>query len=131
MPDEELPQPTRRRFRAAQGSARSGLVALAAVLLAMIVGTAVVLAVRDSNSAQRLNTHPTPGKPPVDTSTPPPANMALVAYTSCDSLLAGLRGHTAAQVGPYGLAGGSIDYGVASGAVCHSTRGRHGSHRTT
>ncbi|HKC28943.1 MAG TPA: beta-propeller domain-containing protein, partial [Jatrophihabitans sp.] len=80
-------------------------------------GTAVVLAVRDSNSAQRLNTHPTPGKPPVGTSTPAPANMALVAYTSCDSLLAGLRGHTAAQVGPYGLAGGSMGYGVASGAA--------------
>jgi hypothetical protein len=36
---------------------------------------------------------------------PAPAHLALVSYTNCDAMLAGLRAHTAARVGPYGLDG--------------------------
>jgi uncharacterized secreted protein with C-terminal beta-propeller domain len=49
------------------------------------------------------------GSHPGKTATPPslahPANMALVAYDSCADMLAGLRAHTAASVGPWGLLG--------------------------
>ena len=43
---------------------------------------------------------------------PVPAEMALVAYDSCDAMLAQLRAHTADHVGPYGLQG-TYPYGYA------------------
>jgi uncharacterized secreted protein with C-terminal beta-propeller domain len=42
------------------------------------------------------------GGPPIGAR---PATMALAAYDSCADMLAGLRAHTAAHVGPYGLPG--------------------------
>jgi uncharacterized secreted protein with C-terminal beta-propeller domain len=79
------------------------------------------------------------------TATPPtqahPANLALVAYNNCADMLAGLRAHTAANVGPWGLPG-SYDQRVVytvpaagpqpqtdgandSGAPAHSTTNVH------
>src|SRR5262249_9277694 len=43
-----------------------------------------------------------------------PLKLALVAYDTCDALLANLRRATAAVVGPYGLPGG---YGIAEDAM--------------
>jgi uncharacterized secreted protein with C-terminal beta-propeller domain len=40
--------------------------------------------------------------------------MALVAYTNCDAMLAGLRSHLASHIGPYGL-GGGVRFGLSSG----------------
>ena len=34
-----------------------------------------------------------------------PQRMALVSYTNCDAMLAGLRSHLASHIGPYGLGG--------------------------
>ena len=51
---------------------------------------------------------PTGPRPPVG---PVPQRMALVAYSSCDAMLAQLRAHTADHVGPYGLKGVGYGYG--------------------
>ena len=53
---------------------------------------------------------------PTDTGTGPgpvPAQMALVAYTDCDAMLAQLRTHTADHVGRYGLQGYGWPYSYA------------------
>jgi uncharacterized secreted protein with C-terminal beta-propeller domain len=46
---------------------------------------------------------------------PAPVTMALVAYTNCDAMLDGLRAHTAANIGPYGLSGAPGRFGYATG----------------
>lgn len=68
---------------------RSVLVAAAAVL---------VVAVATSGRSE-------PGKTAIPPRVAHPAKMALVAYNDCADVLAGLRAHTAANVGPWGLLG--------------------------
>jgi uncharacterized secreted protein with C-terminal beta-propeller domain len=46
-----------------------------------------------------------PGKSAIPPNPAHPANMALVAYHNCADMLSGLRTHTAANVGPWGLSG--------------------------
>jgi uncharacterized secreted protein with C-terminal beta-propeller domain len=119
MTDEELPQPARRRWLVRR---RPASVVIAAVALAAVVAAAVVLTVRDSaGTGQQAKSRQLPPNPPPGTPTQAPARMALVGYTSCDSLLAGLRGHTAAQVGPYGLSDGSVVYGLTPEGVVRSS----------
>jgi hypothetical protein len=63
-----------------------------------------------------------PHQPPVQAAGPRPANMALVAYDGCADLLAGLRQHAAANVGPYGLPGQYPSGGYALDAKVPSPR---------
>jgi hypothetical protein len=107
----EQPRPAawrRRRTRAWVGSI--GLAATAAAV------TAVAL-VGGSTPARPPSP---PHQPPVRAAGPRPANMALVAYDSCTDLLAGLRAHAAANVGPYGLPGQYGGEGIAYDSAARS-----------
>ncbi|MDT4945454.1 MAG: hypothetical protein QOH14_2187 [Pseudonocardiales bacterium] len=71
--------------------------------LSLAVGAAVVVLVVTLGGSVPVQHQPGPGVLPGPLIGPRPAAMALAAYDSCADMLAGLRAHTAAHVGPYGL----------------------------
>ncbi len=72
--------------------------------LAAATAAAVAVALLSSGPArQRPSANTPPTAPAPRHGGPVPANMALVSYDSCAGMLAGLRAHTAAHTGAYGL----------------------------
>ncbi|MEP7178807.1 MAG: beta-propeller domain-containing protein [Pseudonocardiales bacterium] len=100
-------------------------------LVAAAVVVVIAIATPDSSA---------PGRTAVPTAPAHPASMGLVAYSSCADLLSGLRAHTAANVGPWGLLGSVGSLGpqyavpaVAPGPARDSATGEQASaaHSTT
>jgi uncharacterized secreted protein with C-terminal beta-propeller domain len=95
--------------------------------LAAAVAAAVAVGVTSTPASTPDHVGTSPAPPTTERhggGVPAPEHMDLVAYTSCDAMLAGLRAHTAARVGPYGINGSlpggiyrSVDAGVVGSAA--------------
>jgi hypothetical protein len=73
--------------------------------VSLALGAAAVILVATVGGSGPVQHPPGPGGSPGPRVGPRPATIALAAYDSCADMLAGLRSHTAAHVGPYGLPG--------------------------
>lgn len=105
-----LPEPGRRRRAVAYGLTCAAAVTALAVIL---TGPS---APQPSHPGSDLG-----GPPPGAVVGPRPHDMALVAYTDCSAMLAGLRDHTAAHVTEYGLFAGGGNYSTEKGIAVDDT----------
>ncbi|MFI7637797.1 beta-propeller domain-containing protein [Nonomuraea sp. NPDC049400] len=69
--------------------------------------------------------------PPTEPKTSPLGAIRLVAYTSCDDLLSGLREHAARNVSAYGFGGGIMPYAVEDSARSSVAKADTPEHSTT